>query len=101
METERAVIRVSTASRVPLFVKALRKQRCLPRVYTVGAEIDMFRKFSSIFSRIAAALENHAVHHPTHFPAVSSAKDVQEREPGDEFPRSDEAIEIRDDRQPR
>ena len=63
--------------------------------------IDMWRKFSGIFSRIASALEDHAVRHPTHFPAVSSAKDIQEGEMGDELQRGGEAAENKDDRQPR
>ncbi len=63
--------------------------------------IDMLRKFSGIFSRIASALEDHAVRHPTHFPAVSSAKEMLEGETGDELQQGGEAAENKDDRQPR
>ena len=63
--------------------------------------IDMFRKFSGIFSRIASALEDHAVRHPTHFPAVSSAKDIQEGKTEIELRQVGEAAENKDNRQPR
>ena len=63
--------------------------------------IDILRKLSGIFSRIASALEDHAVRHPTHFPAVSSAKDLQEGETGDELQQGSEAAENKDDREPR
>ncbi len=63
--------------------------------------IDMFRKFSGIFSRIASALEDHAVRHPTHFPAVSSAKDIQEGKTEIELRQVGEAAENKDDSQPR
>ncbi len=63
--------------------------------------IDMLRKFSGIFSRIASALEDHAIRHPTHFPAVSSAKDIQDGETENELQQGGEAAENKDDRQPR
>jgi len=62
---------------------------------------NILSKFSGIFSRIASALEDHAVSHPTHFPAVSSAKAAQEGKMGDEPLHGDEAVENKDDPQPR
>ncbi len=61
----------------------------------------MLRKFSVVFSRIASALEDHAVRHPTHFPAISSAKDIQEGKTEIELRQGGEAAENKDDRQPR
>ncbi|MDP6564775.1 MAG: hypothetical protein QF578_08120 [Alphaproteobacteria bacterium] len=61
----------------------------------------MLRKFFGIFSRITSALEDHAVRHPTHFPAVSSAMDLQEEETADEPQQAGETTESKDDRQSR
>ena len=63
--------------------------------------VNMLRKFSGIFSRIASALEDHAVRHPTHFPAVSSAKDIQEGKTEIGLQQGSEAAENKDDRKPR
>ena len=60
----------------------------------------MLRKFSGMFSRIASVLEEYAVRHPTHFPAVSSARDVLEGESGDEPQQGREAAENKHDSQP-
>ena len=60
----------------------------------------MGRKLSGIFSRIAAALEKHAVSHPTHFPALGSAMEILEGEEKDQLQKAGETVETKDDQRP-
>ena len=58
----------------------------------------MLRILSKIFSRITSALEANAVQRPTHFPAIKSARELEDAE---EPLQDDDGAENKDGDQPR